>query len=171
MRDLTLRAGLRNDLFLVRNFDLNLLRPLTADNPSTPHIASTATYIAAMKDMISRRFDVPFGVVLLPSLQQLNPDSLRRFVEHYGLQDQDLSAGRAPHALQRELALRGVTVLDVLPRLRGVSGARLHFPDDGHLTARAHAVVGEALAEWLAAGLDGGPGIMPAASPATGVSE
>ena len=170
LRDLTLRAGLRNDLFLIRNFDLNLMRPLTPDNPSALHIVSTAEYIAALKDMIDRSFNVPFGVVLLPSLQQLNRESLTRFVEHYGLQDQDLSADRAPEALRRELGLRGVPVLDVLPRLRAVSGARFHFPDDGHLTATAHVVVGKALAEWLAAGLGHGPGIAPADAPATDAS-
>ena len=171
LRDLTLRIGLRNDLYLVRNFDLNLLRPLTADNPSAPDIASTAKYIAAMKDLVTRRFNAPFGVVMLPSLQQLNPDSLPRFVSHYGLEDEDLSADRTPDGLRRELVRRDVPVLDVLPRLVATGSAELHFPDDGHLTARSHAVVGKAVAEWLATGLGGGHPVPPSTLPVTGASK
>ena len=122
-----------------------------------------------MKGMISRRFDVPFGVVLLPSLQQLNPDSLRRFVEHYGLQDQGCRPD-APARTTARTGFRGVTVLDVLPRLRSVSGARLHFPDDGHLTARAPP---SSARRWRSGWprVSTAAEIMPAASPATGVSE
>lgn len=158
LRDWTLKIGLRNDLYLVRNFDLNLLRPLTATNPRTGDIASTAQYIAALEDMIERKFGVPFGVVLMPSLQQLDPESLTRFKAHYELENEDLDPNRAPAALRSELDRLGIAVLDALPALKrgGVDGKNLHFPDDGHLTPQAHAIMGKAIASWLDTGLGTG---------------
>lgn len=155
LRDWTLKIGLRNDLYLVRNFDLNLLRPLTTTNPRTRDIASTAQYIAALGDMVERSFGVPFGVVLMPSLQQMDPESLARFKVHYKLENEDLDQHRAPAALRSALGGQGVAVLDALPALKrsGIVGKKLHFPDDGHLTPQAHAVIGKAIATWLDMGL------------------
>ena len=155
LRDWTLKIGLRNELYLVRNFDLNLLRPLTATNPGTANIASTAQYIAMLEGMVTRRFGVPFGVVLIPSLQQIDPESLRRFKTYNNLGQEDLDPHRAPAALGAALGGLGVSVLDTLPALRssGIAGKNLHFPDDGHLTSRAHAIIGKAIASWIASGL------------------
>ncbi|CAN0590546.1 unnamed protein product, partial [Laminaria digitata] len=149
---------LRNQLYLVRNFYLDLLRPLTATNPGTKRIASTARYIAMMDEMVSRRFGVPFGVVILPSLQQMDPESLRRFKMHYNLGQEDLDPHRTPAALGAALRQQGVAVLDTLPALQrsGIPGQNLHFPDDGHLTPRAHAVIGKAVASWIATGFGKG---------------
>ena len=73
LRDWTLRAGLRNDLDFVQNFDLKLLRPLTDDNPAHGEIVSTADFVAAVSKMVKEMFDVPFGVVILPAHHQLHP--------------------------------------------------------------------------------------------------
>jgi len=157
-RDWTLKIGLRNDLYLVRNFDLNLLRPLTSGNPATANIESTARYIAMLGDLVEQQFNVPFGVVLIPSLQQIDPESLRRFTTHYGLTQEDLDPSRAPELLLASLRRLGVSALDTLPALKGsgIPGPKLHFPDDGHLTASAHAVIGRAIASWLSSGMDKG---------------
>ena len=171
LREFTLRTGLRNDLYLVPNFDVNLLRPLTGANPSAPYVVSTAKYIAALQDLVTRQLDVPFGVVMLPSLQQINPESLSRFANYNGLQVEKLSADRAPDALQRTLKRLGVPVLDVLPHLMASGVERLHFPDDGHLTASAHAVVGKAVAEWLSVGLGRGSAVKPADTHSKGAAK
>lgn len=161
LRDWTLETGLRSELYLARNFDLDLLRPLTADNPGAAMIDSTAQYIGMLNSMVKRLFDVPFGVVMLPSLQQMDPESLRRFTAHYNIGHENLDPYRAPAALRRALGERGIAVFDTLPALRnsGIAGVDLHFPDDGHLTPRAHAVIGKAVASWIASGLGKGTAI------------
>lgn len=161
LRGWTLHAGLRNDLDFVQNFDLNLLRPLTANNPASSNILSTADYVAAIGAMVKKLFGVPFGVVLLPAHHQLHPASFRRYVYHYGLATEDLAPLRALTALDSELEKRGVPFLDTYPALRGSGIARLTFPDDGHLTAAAHAIVARELAAWLKRGMRSSPQSAP----------
>lgn len=149
LRGWTLRNGLRNDLDLIQNFDLALLRPLTAGDAAREKIVSTANYVAAIRTMVEDKFGVPFGVLLLPAHHQLHPASFRRFLDHHGLGDEDLDPLRPLSALNRELRERGVKTLDAYPALRDSGIPRLTFPDDGHLVAPAHAVIAELLARWL----------------------
>lgn len=153
LRNWTLRAGLRNDLDFVQNFDLDLLRPLTAGNPATRKIESTADYVAAVGKMVQDTFEVPFGVLILPAHHQLHPASFDRFIAHHGLAGQDLQPLRALTALKAALALRNVALLDTYPALRDSGVARLTFPDDGHLTARAHEIIADSLATWITTGM------------------
>jgi len=153
LRDWTLRNGFRNDLDFVRNFDLDLLRPLTTDNAAGKKVVSTANYVAAVRSLVEDQFGVPFGVLLLPAHHQLHPDNFKRFVDHYGLGAEDLDPLRPLSALKRELRQRGVKTLDAFPSLRDSGIRRFTFPDDGHLTAPAHAVVAKVLAGWLKDGM------------------
>lgn len=161
LRGWTLDAGLRSDVDFAQNFNLDLMRPLTADNPAAAHIGSTADFIAQLRDMVEREIGVPFGVVVIPSMQQRNPKSFARYVAHHGLAGQDLDPMRAPDALRRALEARGVAVLDTLPALRAAGAETMNFPDDGHLTARGHARVADAVSSWLAAGMGHGKRIGP----------
>jgi len=149
LRDWTLRAGLRNDLDFVQNFDLKLLRPLTDDNSGRGEIESTADYVAAVSKMVKEMFDVPFGVLILPAHHQLHPESFARYVAHHGLTGQDLEPLRALTALKAALERRDIPFLDTFPALRDSGIARFTFPDDGHLTAEAHRIVARVLANWL----------------------
>lgn len=149
LRGWTLRAGLRNDLDFVQNFDLNLLRPLSDNNPATQKIESTADYVAAIAKLVKETFDVPFGVVILPAHHQLHPESFTRYVTHYGLSGQDLKPLRALTALKSALERREVAFVDTYPALRDSGITRLTFPDDGHLTEQAHRIVARVLANWL----------------------
>lgn len=153
LRKWTLETGLRADVDLVYNFDLDLLRPFDGDNPATADIESTADFIAAIADMVYKRFDVPFAVVLLATPHQIDPKSFSRFVNHLGLQGQDLDPARLIITLKAALEKRHVPVLDTLPMLRAANGDRLTFPDDGHLNAKGHAIVGKAVTGWLKAGM------------------
>ena len=96
LRDWTLRAGLRADMNLANNFSLDLLRPIEKGGTTDGHINSTADYVAAIGDLVRDRFDVPFGVVMLPANHQIYADRFRRYVDHYGLQGQDLDPLRPP---------------------------------------------------------------------------
>lgn len=149
LRGWTLRAGLRSDLDFVQNFDLNLLRPLTDENPARQKIESTADYVAAVSRLVKETFDVPFGVMILPAHHQLHPESFARYVAHYGLAGQDLKPLRALTALKTALERRDISLVDTFPALRDSGIARLTFPDDGHLTAEAHRIVARVLANWL----------------------
>jgi hypothetical protein len=153
LRSWTLRRGLRADLDLVKNYDINLLKPYTNDNPGYGKILSTADYVFAMGRMVERKFGVPFGVVILPSHHQLHPAAFRRFVSHYGLGDQDLDPVRPLRALQRALEGHQVRTLDAFKVLRASGVPRLTFPDDGHLNATAHAIVAKKLAQWIRDGM------------------
>lgn len=149
LRDWTLRNGLRADIDMVRNFDLNLLRPLERGNPAVKNIRSTADFVAAIGKMVRDTFGVPFGVVILPARNQLYPESFQRFAQHYSLQDQDLDPERSIRALEKALLDRGIDTLNTLPALRKSGHPALTFPDDGHLTAPAHGIVAAELAAWL----------------------
>jgi hypothetical protein len=153
LREWTLRRGLRADLDVVRNYDTNLLKPLSDDNPASTLIGSTADYVLAMKKMVERKLGVPFGVVILPSHHQLHPAAFQRFVSHYGLSGQDLDPLRPLTALHRALEDRQVRTLDTFPALHASGIPRLTFPDDGHLTAKAHAIVAKRLAQWIKIGM------------------
>lgn len=149
LRGWTLSAGLRNDLDYVQNFDLDLLRPLSAGNPARLKIDSTADYVAAVAKMVRDTFDVPFGVAILPAHHQLHPGSFMRYVAHHGLDAEDLKPLRALAALKTALERRDISVVDTYPALRDSGVPRLTFPDDGHLTARAHGIIARVLATWL----------------------
>lgn len=149
LREWTKQKGLRADLDLVRNFNLNLLRPLTSNNPATGRIRSTADYVAGVSDLVRDRFNVPFGVVLLPSHHQLHPEGFDRFLAHHNLTGENLDTLRPMHALQTQLKRRNITVLDTYPVLRQSNLSRMTFPDDGHLNSAAHRVVSKAVADWL----------------------
>lgn len=153
LRSWTLRRGLRADLDLVRNYNINLLKPYNNDNPVYGEILSTADYVLAIRRMVERKFGVPFGVVILPSHHQLHPAAFQRFVSHYGLGDQDLDPLRPISALQRALESRQIRTLDTFPALRASRVPRLTFPDDGHLTATAHAIVAKRVAQWIKDGM------------------
>ena len=149
LREWTKQQGLRADLDLVRNFDLNLLRPLTPDNPATVRIRSTADYVAGISDFVHDRFNVPFGVVLLPSHHQLHPKGFSRFLTHHDLTSENLDALRPMRALKTQLEERNIPVLDTYPALRRSNINRMTFPDDGHLNAAAHRIVSKTIADWL----------------------
>lgn len=149
LRGWTLRNGLRSDVDLVRNYDLDLLRPLGPGNPALGMIRSTADLVADIGKMVGKTFGVPFGVVILPANHQLHSANFARFVDHYGLSGEDLDPLRPLAALENALRERNVPALDTLPALRESGVSRLTFPDDGHLTAAAHAIVAKALADWL----------------------
>lgn len=161
LRGWTLRAGLRNDLDFVQNFDLDLLRPLSADNPASRKIESTADYVAAVGKLVRETFGVPFGVVILPAHHQVHPKNFTRYVERYGLAGEDLKPLRALTALKTALEQRDIAVVDTYPALRDSGIARLTFPDDGHLTARAHGIVARTLAAWLKNDMRPGPAGIP----------
>ena len=149
LRDWTLRVGLRNDLDFVENFDRNLLRPLTAANPATERIIGTAEFVGAIEQMVRKELKVPFGAVLLPSHHQLHPESFKRYLNRYGLNGQDLDPLRSLEKLGAELRKRDIAVLDTFPVLANSSLSRFTFPDDGHLTAPAHALIAAAMAGWI----------------------
>lgn len=149
LREWTKRVGLRADIDLVYKFSLDLLRPMRPGNPVVKQIRSTAEFISAIQDLVHARFQVPFGVVLLPTRHQLYPESFGRFTNHFGLQEQDLDASRPLDALAEALRQRNVRVLNTLPAMREFNDRPLTFPDDGHLNARGHAIVGDLIAQWL----------------------
>jgi hypothetical protein len=153
LRAWTLRNGFRNDLDFVQNFDLELMRPLKLGSQGLQKIVSTANYVAAVRTMVENKFSVPFGVLILPAHHQLHPANFKRYVDHYGFGAENLDPLRPLVALNRELRRRGVRTLDAYPTLRDSGIRRFTFPDDGHLTAPAHAVVGKILADWLKDGM------------------
>jgi hypothetical protein len=149
LRSLTLRAGLRNDLDLVGNFDLNMLRPMGSDNPIRASIESTANYMAAIQKLVREKFNVPFGVIILPHHLQLHPANFQRFLDHFGYQAEDLNLRPPSEELSRALRGRGIPVLDAFPALAKSGLRRMTFPDDGHLNSAAHGVVAKAAADWI----------------------
>lgn len=165
LRDWTLSTGLRADLDLAHSGSLDILRPLDSNNPDWPRITSTADLIAMLGDLVRDKLGVPFGVILLPTHHQIYPDKFRRYVDHNGLQNEDLDPRRSLLAIERELVRRGVPVLNTLPALKKEATARLTFPDDGHLIPQGHAIVAGAVARWLDAGMP------PGAEGAAGVSQ
>jgi hypothetical protein len=156
LRQWTLDTGLRTDVDIVYNFSLDLMRPLGADNPQYGKIESTLDFVAAVRDMVRDRFDVPFGIVLTPTPHQIHPETFQRYVSHFGLEYQDLDPTRLADALMAGLEKRNVPVLDTVALLRAANTERLTFPDDGHLNARGHAIVGNGIADWLASGMGTG---------------
>jgi len=156
LRDWTLSAGLRADLDFVHSGSLDILRTLDSNNPEWPRISATADLIIRLGDLIKDKLDVPFGIILLPTHHQIYPEKFRRYVDHNGLQNEDLDPRRSLYAIERELTRRGVPVLNTLPALKKEATARLTFPDDGHLIAQGHAIVAKATANWLDAGMPPG---------------
>ncbi|MEO5335357.1 MAG: hypothetical protein H7841_00475 [Magnetospirillum sp. WYHS-4] len=149
LRDWTLRAGLRADLKTVFNHDIDLLRPYSHNNPAAAWAVSTADFAAALRDWVDGNLKVPFGIVIFPGYHQLYPEHFPYFLEKAGLSGQDLDPQRPLHALVAALRERNVPVLDLLPALRASRVEPLTFPDDGHLNPQAHAVVAQAVANWL----------------------
>jgi hypothetical protein len=148
LRDLTLRLGLRTDLDLVYPFELDLLRPMAEGNPALAEIRATADLLAAMAELVTRELGVPFGVLVLPGNHQVYPAAFARWQASAGRSGEDLDPLRVMHAIEAEVAARGLPVLDVLAPLRAAP-VRVIFPDDGHLNAEGHRIVAEALAGWL----------------------
>jgi len=149
LRQWTLDVGLRADVDLVFKNDINILKPLTADNPVTDNIRSTADYIAAVGAWVHDNLNVPFGVVLLPNHQQIYPDKFARLQRHLQMQGQDVDPVRSLRALEDGLNRRNIAVLNALNPLVESREQNLTFPDDGHLTGEGHRIVAAALAAWI----------------------
>jgi hypothetical protein len=148
LREWTLARGLRADLDMIYPFGLDLLRPLTADNPRLDDVRATADLLARLSGLVRRDLGAPFAVVLLPAHHQIYPAAFARWRTANGFAGEDLDPLRPLAALQTELTARGVPTLATLDALRA-SPWRVTFPDDGHLNAAGHRIVAEALAGWL----------------------
>lgn len=154
LRKWTLQTGLRADIDLVYKFSLDLLRPFDQNNPESDNVESAADFISAIGNMVKELFDVPFGVVLLPTPHQIYPDSFERYVNHFGLEGQDLDPLRLPAYLKTHLEKQNIAVLDTIPQMRAANAKRLTFPDDGHLNAAGHVIAGKAITDWLETGMN-----------------
>jgi hypothetical protein len=154
LREVTLRLGMRIDVDMVYPFGPDLLSPMTEGNPALAEVRATADLLAGIGALVRRELGVPFAVVLLPGNHQVHPAAFERWRAAQGLQGEDLDPLRAMHALEAELAARGVPALDVLQPLRA-SPDRVIFPDDNHLNAVGHRIVAEAMAAWLPGAMGG----------------
>lgn len=157
LRSWTLSVGLRADLDLVHPGKLDILRPLNDDNPERIRITSTANLVSEIRDLVQEKLGVPFGIVLLPTHHQLYPEKFARYVRHHKLVQQDLDPKRPLAAIQAELEKLGIAVLNTLPILNERATSRLTFADDGHLNPEGHAIVAEAIADWLNRGVPAHP--------------
>jgi hypothetical protein len=149
LRAWTLKFGLRADVNLVFKNSQNLLLPLNLTNSAITDINSTARYAARIGKWVRENLNAPFGVVLLPNHHQIYPQRFKQYIEYAGLQSKNASAVRVVSALGDALKKRGIPTLNALPDLIAANNPNLTFPDDGHLTAAGHAIVANAIANWL----------------------
>lgn len=148
LRQLTLKIGLRANVDLVRNAPVEVMRNMD-NNPSEFLFDSTTEFVVKLNDWIRKNLNVPFGVVLIPSFRQLYPERFEKFVKFYGYQNLNLDPSLPLNKLREKLEEAGVKILDSSEHLMSSAEKELVFPDDGHLNARGHEIVSQAISDWL----------------------
>ncbi|MGC6486054.1 MAG: hypothetical protein ACON4Z_00275 [Planctomycetota bacterium] len=118
----------------------------------------TEALLGYLDEMRSAVGSVPFGVVLLPAEFQVEERLWDDVVS--GLERARFDRDEPQASLRAALHARGVPCLDLLPALRRVpaqpDGARhCYLLRDTHLNVRGNAVVGRAIAAWVAQHLQG----------------
>ena len=118
-----------------------------------PRIAEGIALTRQAVDLIAahaREVGAQTGIVLMPARFQVDDadyDRLREIVAQAG---GDLRRDAATERFAAALGGIGLPVMDLLPVLREApAGPDLFFQENVHLTRRGHAVVGDALAQFL----------------------
>jgi hypothetical protein len=123
-----------------------------AANPA-PRIAEGIAFTRQAINLIdteARQAGARTGIVLMPARFQIDDADFGRLREIVAQSGGDLRRDAATGRFAAALGGMGLPLLDLLPSLRAAApGSDLFFQENVHLTPRGHAVVGEALAEFL----------------------
>jgi hypothetical protein len=116
-----------------------------------PEVEALSVTVALLEQMSARceEVGVRFGVILAPTLWQVDDAAWRGLAGRLGVYDLDREAPQA--FLAGELRQRGVPCLDLLPPLRAArrTGDPLYHPWDTHWTVAGNRAVADAVAPWL----------------------
>ena len=94
---------------------------------------------------------VDFRVVVLPDRYQVNVDEKEEVLRRLGMTDRDFDWDKPQRELGARLGAHGIDHLDLLETFREITKSEQLFdPGNTHWNVRGNAVVGEAIAEWLA---------------------
>ncbi len=141
-RGLLMRAGLTA---------LEVPSELRRDQVTSPRWQLTGEILSGIDSMAAAR-GVPTLIVLIPSIEEVDPSVLRDRVEAFGIDPNSLDIGQPERLMMEELQRRRLTVLSLTKPLREAQarGLKLYGQADPHPSADGQRVMWDATAPAIA---------------------